>query len=62
MLASLLNKYNIQHNINSLPPPKDPKTESPLMMKLENTQCMRNSGGEPFGDPSFANTVFPYVR
>ena len=51
MLASILNKYNIKHKIQSLPPPGDANSKSPLIIKLEQTR-----------NQSFDTFVFPYVR
>ena len=60
MLASLLSKYNIKHNISGLPPPGDKKVKSPLISKLEKTQNLLPPN--PKGDPSLATFAFSYVH
>ena len=61
MLASLLNKYNIKHNIPGLPPPinSNNPTSSSLITKLGQTQ---NLHSKMILDTPFSSIEFPYVR
>ena len=57
MLASILNKYSIKHNIQKLPPPGNNNSKHKLITKLE--QIRQSTQKE---NQSYDEFIFPYIR